>query len=91
MWAARLDLTEVVQDDVDHWLAAGRSTRYEVGDFLVRAARRSHGPDLVVPVRPRPDPAALDEESHWEFLRQCLTDTASRSTSARPAHPDHRL
>jgi len=31
---------------------------------------------LVVPVRPRPDPVCLDEDSHWEILHQCLSDTA---------------
>ncbi|WP_043663311.1 hypothetical protein [Streptomyces xylophagus] len=27
-------------------------------------------------MRPRPDPACLDEVSHWEILHQCLPDTA---------------
>ncbi|MFI6402302.1 helix-turn-helix domain-containing protein [Streptomyces sp. NPDC050548] len=76
MQAAGLDLAEVTQHEVDQWLAAGRSTRYEVRDFLVWAARRGHGRDLVVPLRPRPDPVTLDEDSHWEILHQCLTDTA---------------
>ncbi|WP_416960841.1 hypothetical protein [Streptomyces sp. Agncl-13] len=76
MQAAGLDLSEVTQHEVDKWLAADRSTRYEVRDFLVWAARRGHGRDLVVPLRPRPDPISLDEDSHWEILHQCLTDTA---------------
>jgi hypothetical protein len=76
MQAVGLDLAEVTQHEVDQWLAAGRSTRYEVRDFLVWAALRGHGRDLVVPVRPRPDPVCLDEDSHWESLHQCLTDTA---------------
>lgn len=54
----------------------GRSTRYDVRDFLVWAARRGHCRDLVVPVRLRAEPAGLDEDSHWEILHQCLTDTA---------------
>lgn len=49
-----------------------RSTRYGVRDFLVRAARRGRSRDLAVPIRPRPDPVALDEDSHREILNQCL-------------------
>jgi hypothetical protein len=76
MHKAGLSLTEVTQHEVDQWLTGGRSTRYEVRDFLVWSARRGHSRDLDVPHRPRPDPVALDEDSHWEILRQCLTDTA---------------
>ncbi|WP_329292773.1 hypothetical protein [Streptomyces sp. NBC_01455] len=73
--AAGLALADVTQHEVDRWLAEGRSARYDVRDFLIWATRRGHGGDLVVPVRPRPDPLALDEDSHWEVLHQCLTDT----------------
>ncbi|WP_035875972.1 hypothetical protein [Kitasatospora cheerisanensis] len=40
------------------------------------AGRVGRRRDLDVPLRPRPDPVALDEDSHWEILHQCLTDTA---------------
>ncbi|MFF3675843.1 hypothetical protein ACFYYS_17935 [Streptomyces sp. NPDC002120] len=45
---ASLDLTlsEATQLEVDRWLAAGPSTRYEVRDFLVWTARRGHSNDL---------------------------------------------
>ncbi|MDD9381287.1 hypothetical protein M8Z33_32480, partial [Streptomyces sp. ZAF1911] len=75
MRTAGLAPAQVTQHDLDRWLADGRSTRYDVRDFLIWAARRGHSRDLTVPVRPRPNPAALDEDSHWEILHQCLTDT----------------
>ncbi|MFJ5927567.1 hypothetical protein ACIQF6_33730 [Kitasatospora sp. NPDC092948] len=68
-------LAEVTQHDLDRWLTGGRSTRYEVRDFLLWTGRRGHSRDLTVPLRPRPDPVALDDDSHWEVLHQCLTDT----------------
>ncbi|MFE6872815.1 hypothetical protein ACFVFS_40580 [Kitasatospora sp. NPDC057692] len=70
-----LALADVSQHEVDRWLAGGSSTRYEVRDFLLWAGRRGHSRDLVVPLRSRPDPGALDDDSHWEVLHQCLTDT----------------
>lgn len=76
MHKAGLSLAEVTQHEVDQWLTSGLSTRYEVRDFLVWAARRGHSCDLDVPHRPRPDPIALDEDSHREILCQFLTDTA---------------
>ncbi|MFF2751340.1 hypothetical protein ACFVVA_38115 [Kitasatospora sp. NPDC058048] len=72
---AGLDLADVTQHEVDRWLAGGSSTRYEVRDFLLWAGHRGHSRDLAVPPRPRPDPVALDDDSHWEVLHQCLTDT----------------
>ncbi|MFB7909908.1 hypothetical protein ACFC1T_26075 [Kitasatospora sp. NPDC056076] len=71
MAKAGLALADVSQHEVDRWLADGLSTRYEVRDFLLWAARR----DLAVPARPRPDPVTLDDDSHWDVLHQCLTDT----------------
>ncbi|MEU1288005.1 hypothetical protein [Kitasatospora sp. NPDC005856] len=75
MQHAGLELAEVTQHEVDQWLTSGRSTRYEVRDFLLWAGHRGHSGDLAVPVRPRPDPVAMDDDSHWEILHQCLTDT----------------
>lgn len=69
-------LTDVTQHDVDRWLAGNPSTRYEVRDFLVWTARRGHSRPLHVPHRPKADPIGLDEDSYWEILQQCLTDTA---------------
>ncbi|MFF4344304.1 hypothetical protein ACFY00_30795 [Kitasatospora sp. NPDC001540] len=68
-------LAQATQHDVDRWLAGGRSTRYDIRDFLQWAARRGHCADLTVPVRRSPEPEAMDEEAHWEVLHQCLTDT----------------
>ncbi|MFE7332585.1 hypothetical protein ACFU8W_48670 [Streptomyces sp. NPDC057565] len=73
-----LGLADVTQHQIDAWLAGAPSTRYEVRDFVVWAARRghSHSHPLLVPHRPKKDPVGLDEDSHWELLHQCLTDTA---------------
>ncbi|SCE05053.1 hypothetical protein GA0115237_10884 [Streptomyces sp. ScaeMP-6W] len=71
-----LALADVTQHEVDAWLASGPGTHYEVRDFVVWAARRGHSRDLLVPHRPKADPEGLDEDSHWELLQQCLTDTA---------------
>jgi hypothetical protein len=71
-----LGLADVTQHQVDAWLAGAPSTRYEVRDFVVWAARRGHSHPLLVPHRPKKDPVGLDEDSHWELLHQCLTDTA---------------
>ncbi|UNZ21340.1 hypothetical protein [Streptomyces sp. 891-h] len=69
-----LALMEVTQHQVDQWLAGGASTRYEVRDFLVWAARRGHSQDLLVPHRAKAEPVGLDEDSHWDLLQQCLYD-----------------
>ncbi|MFD9302138.1 hypothetical protein ACFWCB_05450 [Streptomyces sp. NPDC060048] len=45
MRTAGLALAEVTQHDLDRWLADGRSTRYDVRDFLIWAARRGHSRD----------------------------------------------
>ncbi|MEU6974035.1 hypothetical protein AB0A71_41230 [Kitasatospora aureofaciens] len=76
MHTTGLTLAEVTQHGVDQWLTEGRSTRYDLRDFLIWAHRRGHAGDLAVPVRPRPDPVAMDDDSHWEILHQCLADTA---------------
>ncbi|WP_143660945.1 hypothetical protein [Streptomyces sp. st140] len=70
-----LTLKDVTQHEVDTWLAGNPSTRYEVRDFVVWAARRGHSRPLLVPHRPKADPVGIDDNSHWEFLQQCLTDT----------------
>ncbi|MFD7957134.1 hypothetical protein ACFV4X_27030 [Streptomyces ardesiacus] len=67
-------LATVTQEHVDDWLAAGKSTRYNVRDFLVWATRRGYARDLLVPHRGKPDPAGLDEDTHWDVLQQCLHD-----------------
>ncbi len=48
---------------------------YEVRGFRFWVSHRGHSTGLDVPVRPRPDPAALDDDSRWKILHQCLTDT----------------
>jgi hypothetical protein len=75
-WAEKRgsSLGDLVQEDVDAWLTSGKSTRYNVRDFLVWAHRRGYARDLLVPHRGKPDPAGLDEDSHWDVLQQCLND-----------------
>ncbi|MFB8242673.1 hypothetical protein ACFC58_39690 [Kitasatospora purpeofusca] len=68
-------LADVTQHDVDAWLAGNPGTCYQVRDFAVWAHRRGHSRPLLVPHRPKADPEGLDEDSHWELLQQCLTDT----------------
>ncbi|NJQ17175.1 hypothetical protein [Streptomyces bohaiensis] len=75
MAAHGLSLGEVTQHQVDAWLAGGPGTRYEVRDFVVWAHRRHHACALEVPHRPKADPAGPAEDSHWDLLHQCLTDT----------------
>ncbi|MCZ4103056.1 hypothetical protein G3I60_43400 [Streptomyces sp. SID13666] len=67
-------LDTVTQEHVDDWLASGKSTQYNVRDFLVWAARRGYARKLLVPHRGKPDPAGLDEDVHWDVLQQCLHD-----------------
>ncbi|MFJ3791466.1 hypothetical protein [Kitasatospora sp. NPDC090091] len=66
-----LSLADVTQAHVDAWLADGPSTRYEVRDFAVWAARRGHSRPLNIPHRAKKDTAGMDEDS-----------TGSSSTSA---------
>lgn len=75
-WAEQHELTldTVTQEHVDDWLTSGKSTRHNVRDFLVWAARRGYARDLLVPHRGKPDPAGLDEDAHWDVLQQCLHD-----------------
>ncbi|MFH8687464.1 hypothetical protein ACH4EC_11400 [Streptomyces anulatus] len=75
-YLASLDLTlpEATQLEIDRWLAAGPSTRYEVRDFLVWTARRGHSDDLLVPHRGKAEPEGIDEDTHWDLLQQCLHD-----------------
>ncbi|TRV73343.1 hypothetical protein FKN01_27700 [Streptomyces sp. 130] len=42
-------------------------------DFVVWAARRSRSRPL--PHRLKDDSVGIDDDSHWELLQQCLTDT----------------
>ncbi|MFE2729389.1 hypothetical protein [Kitasatospora sp. NPDC059327] len=70
-----LALANVTQHEVDSWLTGNPGTRYEVRDFAVWAARRGHSRPLLVPHRTKAAPEGLDEDSHWELLQQCLTDT----------------
>ncbi|XIE82131.1 hypothetical protein AB6O49_34645 [Streptomyces sp. SBR177] len=70
-----LTIATLDQGRLDTWLAANPGTRYEVCDFVVWAHRRHHARDLLVPHRPKADPVGLDEDSHWDLLHQCLTDT----------------
>ncbi|MGW5847683.1 hypothetical protein ACWFQ8_06895 [Streptomyces sp. NPDC055254] len=75
MTARGLLLQEVTQHEVDGWLAGSPGTRFTVRDFVVWATRRGHARILDVLHWPKKDPVALDEDSHWELLHQCLTDT----------------
>ncbi|MFJ3841122.1 hypothetical protein ACIPY6_37250 [Streptomyces sp. NPDC090054] len=75
MTARGLPLQEVTQHEVDGWLAVSPGTRFAVRDFVIWATRRGHARILHVPHWPKKDPVALDEDSHWELLHQCLTDT----------------
>lgn len=68
-------LREVTQHDVDAWLAINPGTRFTVRDFIVWATRRGHACPLDVAHWPKRDPVSLAEDSHWELLHQCLTDT----------------
>ncbi|MFD6891713.1 hypothetical protein [Streptomyces sp. NPDC059957] len=70
-----LTIATLDQGHLDAWLAANPGTRYEVRDFVVWAHRRHHARDLLVPHRPKADPVGMDEDSHWDLLHQCLTDT----------------
>ncbi|WP_405656972.1 hypothetical protein [Streptomyces sp. RK9] len=76
MAARGLPIGQITQHDVDGWLAAKPQTRYEARDFVVWAHRRHHTRALVIPHRRKADPVGLDEDSHWDLLHQCLTDTA---------------
>lgn len=75
MAAHGVSLGEVTQHQVDAWLAGNPGTRHEVRDFVVWAHRRHHARALEVPHRPKADPVGLDEDSQWDLLHQCLTDT----------------
>ncbi|MFF3652713.1 hypothetical protein ACFYXV_29265 [Streptomyces sp. NPDC002181] len=75
MTARGLLLQEVTQHEVDTWLAVNPGTRFAVRDFIVWATRRGHARTLDVPHWPKKAPVAMDEDSHWELLHQCLTDT----------------
>ncbi|MEU7191182.1 hypothetical protein [Streptomyces sp. NPDC045369] len=70
-----LTIATLDQTRLDTWLAANPGSRYGVRDFVVWAHRRHHALDLLVPHRPKADPVGLDEDSHWDLLHQCLTDT----------------
>ncbi|MFE5546768.1 hypothetical protein ACFQ71_23460 [Streptomyces sp. NPDC056534] len=69
-----LMLEKATQHHVDRWLGEGPSTRYELRDFLVWAARRGHSRDLEVPIRGKSDPEGIDDAAHWDLLQQCLHD-----------------
>ncbi|MFF6787464.1 hypothetical protein ACFY9C_00090 [Streptomyces filamentosus] len=70
-----LTIATLDQGRLDAWLAASPGTRYEVRDFVVWAHRRHHARDPLVPHRPKAEPSGLDDDSHWDLLHQCLTDT----------------
>ncbi|MHB6911250.1 hypothetical protein [Streptomyces sp. DB-54] len=70
-----LDLADVCQTDVDNWLVAGTTCRYELRSFLTWTHARGLSRDLHVPVRPRAEPElVLDEDERWRLLDRCLTD-----------------
>jgi hypothetical protein len=75
-WAEKRgsSLEELAQEDVDEWLTSGKSTRYNIRDFLAWTHRRGYTRDLLVPHRGKPDPVGIDEDCHWDVLQQCLND-----------------
>ncbi|MFD4137128.1 hypothetical protein [Streptomyces goshikiensis] len=76
---ASLDLTlsGATQLEIDRWLAAGPSTRYEVRDFLGWTARRGHSDDLLVPHRGKAEPEGIDEDTHWDSSSSASTTRTS--------------
>ncbi|MBK3629142.1 hypothetical protein JHN59_30850 [Streptomyces sp. MBT49] len=75
-WARRqgMPLKQVTQEAVDLWLSEGKSSRYNVRDFLVWTSHRGYSRHLLVPHRGKPDPAGMDDDQHWDTLQQCLHD-----------------
>ncbi|WP_165684637.1 hypothetical protein [Streptomyces sp. KO7888] len=71
----RLNLASLQQADVDRWLAAGISTRYQVGDFLHWASRSHLCAEIKVPARISGDPAQFqDSDEQVELLVRCVDD-----------------
>ncbi|MFI0155836.1 hypothetical protein [Streptomyces lydicus] len=70
-----LALLDVRQADVDRWLVASTTCRYDLRSFLTWTRARGLSQDLHVPVRPRAQPElVLDEDERWQLLDRCLTD-----------------
>jgi hypothetical protein len=70
------NLATAAQGDVDRWLAAGRTSRYRLRDFLRWTQARRLTGELTVPAlgRQGPPEQLLDDDLRWAALRRCLTD-----------------
>ncbi|MFE6741700.1 hypothetical protein [Streptomyces tubercidicus] len=69
---SRLALADVQQADVDGWLIAGSTCRYDPRSFLNWTHARGLSRELHVPFRPRAHPElALDEDERWRLLDRC--------------------
>lgn len=67
------DLSSLDQRTLDQWLAAGRSTRHTVRDFIIWAARQRLARPLTVPHRQVIGPEQpLADDDRWQQLRQCI-------------------
>jgi hypothetical protein len=70
------ELGSLDQRTLDEWLAAGRSTRHTVRDFILWAAKQRLAPRLTVPHRQAIGPQQpLAEDDRWQQLRRCIRDT----------------
>lgn len=68
-------LTELRQDDLDRWLAAGKTTRLNVRAFLQWAKARRLTGDLHVPLRTSRGPAApVADDERWTLIERLLHD-----------------
>ena len=72
-----LELRSLDQRRLDEWLAAGRSTRHTVRDFILWAGKQGLARRLIVPHRqPLGPEEPLAEDDRWHLLRQCIRNTA---------------
>lgn len=72
------DLAEATQHDVDLWIDQGATTRRRLRDFLTWTNKRGLTAALEVPWLGTDSLPGhiLDENTRWELLRRCLTETA---------------
>lgn len=72
-----LELGSLDQRTLDEWLAAGRSTRHTVRDFILWTAKQRLAPRLTVPHRQATGAQLpLAEDDRWQQLHQCIYNTA---------------
>lgn len=68
-------LATLRQKDIDLYLAAGPTTRYQVRDFIHWAVRHREAPQVVVPLRQQLRPSnAYDEPGRLERIASLLRD-----------------